>query len=543
MLLHSQPSPSHTARRRSSVARPSAVPSVVNRSSFSSSFYDAESAIESSPSEDDIERLPLIESIVTENGAKDTTTDEVSHNPLVSPPSRRVLSIDLLRGVSVIGMVLVHFMIYYGNDRAMKTSLYFALSDGIGNVGAAVFLVLSGMSHALALESRRRKNRSNPNHGGELRHAWSRALKLLGVELLMLALAWGPKEMIKWDILTLQASSTLVLHACRNWSSPAIALLGSGIALATPALRSMSLVSFESAWGGGFREAPFAERYVPGLVYDPVAGDLQVRWNLGSILQGYTLTGIFPLFPWLLFPLVGHVMGRRVVERKFDRDVPIVAVTGATFAVLGIGLALYSCHFDDPSSVVTGYLSPLSFYPDSFTMVLIQVGVVLAVIPLSYYYFDVLPSTLRNGESGCCYGGAVQGLLLRTSRWALPVYFAHYLLVSWPLAIRYYWVGDGSYLIFQWMDAPSALGAGMIAVALILTAITAAEEGWSSVTLLILGGRASRGWWSRPANCRGSLTRTGPNSTPRTPQSRLSRRLSTVASRHSRRLSLVIPVY
>jgi uncharacterized membrane protein len=466
------------------------------------------------------------------------TADDAGESPLASPPSRRVQSIDLLRGASVIGMVLVHFMIYYGNDRAMQTSLYFALSDGLGNVGAAGFLVLSGMSHALALHSRRSKSRASQRRGEEFRQAWSRALKLLGVELLMLALAWGPKEMIKWDILTLQASSTLVLHACRNWPSPLIAILASGIALATPALRSASSAGFEAAWGGGFREAPFAARYVPGLVYDPAAGDVQVRWDVGSIVQGYALTGIFPLFPWLLFPLVGHVLGRRVVARKLEADVPLAAVAGVTFVVLGMGLALYSCHFDNPSSVVTGYLSPLSFYPDSFTMVLIQVGVVLTVIPLSYYYFDVLPSTLRNSSGGCWSSGAgVKNLLLRTSRWALPVYFAHYLLVSWPLAVRYYWVGDGSFPIFSWMGATSALAAGLIAVALILTVITVAEEGLSPVVLSLFGYRASL--FSRAGSEDSSVSR----STSRISQSQLSRRLSLAASRHSLRLSLVIPVY
>jgi uncharacterized membrane protein len=36
----------------------------------------------------------------------------------------RVRSIDLLRGMSVLVMVLVHYMIYYGNEEAMKSALY-----------------------------------------------------------------------------------------------------------------------------------------------------------------------------------------------------------------------------------------------------------------------------------------------------------------------------------------------------------------------------------------------------------------------------------
>jgi uncharacterized membrane protein len=510
-------------------------------------YDDDESSDSSELNETMNEMRPLIleggsQTDAVEHGIHDVLKNEVRTTASSAQPNR-VRSIDLLRGLSVLGMVLVHYMIYYGNEKAMESMLYFVLSDGLGNVGAAGFLVLSGMSHALAADGRFRKAAASGRSWkecDEFRCTWTRSLKLLGVELLMLALAWGPREMIKWDILTLQASSALVLYACRRLPSWTVALISAAIALATPALRSLPVVDFAAAWGGGFREAPFTEKFAPGLVYDPVAGDLEVHWDVRSIAQGFLLTGIFPLFPWLLFPLVGHIVGRRIVSNQFRHDIAGVVIIGTTFVVLGMGGALLSCYVPD-ASVVTGYLSPLSFYPDSFTMVLVQLGFVLVVIPLAYYHFDVRNRFSATGErrrrslskeGGGSSMDAGEPLLHRvfnlTSRWALPIYFLHYICISWPLAVRYYVGRDGTYPIFDWMGAGPAFLAGLVAVAGLLGLALLLENGWPRSCVQC--PRAHRSCRSRSPHRRRQSSMAA----------RLSRRLSTMASH--RRLSLTIPV-
>lgn len=47
----------------------------------------------------------------------------------------RILSIDVMRGFALIGMVLVHFMIFYGNDGAANTWPYFILNHILGDWG------------------------------------------------------------------------------------------------------------------------------------------------------------------------------------------------------------------------------------------------------------------------------------------------------------------------------------------------------------------------------------------------------------------------
>ncbi len=64
----------------------------------------------------------------------------------------RILSIDIMRGFALICMVLVHFMIFYGNEGAADTWPYFILNHVLGDWGAACFLMMMGMSQVLSGE-------------------------------------------------------------------------------------------------------------------------------------------------------------------------------------------------------------------------------------------------------------------------------------------------------------------------------------------------------------------------------------------------------
>ncbi|TFG91887.1 MAG: DUF1624 domain-containing protein [Syntrophobacterales bacterium] len=64
----------------------------------------------------------------------------------------RVLSIDVLRGFALIGMVLCHFMIYFGDSTAASTWPHFILNHLLGDLGAACFLMMMGMSQALSAD-------------------------------------------------------------------------------------------------------------------------------------------------------------------------------------------------------------------------------------------------------------------------------------------------------------------------------------------------------------------------------------------------------
>ncbi len=358
----------------------------------------------------------------------------------------RVRSVDVLRGFALICMVLIHFVIYFSNEPATHTWVYFTFNDLLGDWGAAGFLMMMGISQVLSAAK-------TPNASPRVlfKKAALRAVYLFVVGLLMLALAWGPAQIWQWDILTLMGFSTLVLYFCRFLPSWLILLLSAAIALVTPPLRS--LVDPLTSWGGAFVSPPIVAETIPGLLVYPVE-EYQSVWQLGIIVQGFLLSGTFPVFPWVMFPMIGFVLGRRIVAQRFARDLPLVLMASVLFIALGLGGAVLSLSRLD-ASVTTDWIAPLSFYPDSFTMMLAQLGIALAVFAGLFYWYDLRQANPQRT-------GFLHNLYNRTSRFSLTFYFLHYQLIGWPLAIIYLITGE--YLIFNLMGAWPALLCGFVAV-------------------------------------------------------------------------------
>jgi uncharacterized membrane protein len=277
----------------------------------------------------------------------------------------RVLSIDVMRGFALIFMVLVHFMVYLGDaTKATTTWPYFFLNHVLGDWGAACFLMMMGMSQVLSADKRSLDNVQL------FRRALIRGAFIFLAGIIMLALAWGPNEIWQWDILTLMGVMTVILFVCRFMSSSMILIVSILVAVATPSLRLG--IDFTSVWGGPFIQVPVISQYLPGIMIDP-AVDFQVVWNLPDILRGFLFTGYFPLLPWMLFPPIGFVLGRRIVSGRMQSDLPFLLLIGGLLVCLGLGGA-YASLFRPGSSLVSDYIAPLSFYPDSFTMIIYQLG-------------------------------------------------------------------------------------------------------------------------------------------------------------------------
>lgn len=362
---------------------------------------------------------------------------------------QRVRSVDVLRGFALICMVLIHFVIYWGNEAATHTWLYFTFNDMLGDWGAAGFLMMMGISQVLSAA----KSTDMP----EIllfKKALIRSVYIFVVGLLMLALAWGPEQIWQWDILTLMGFATLVVYGCRFLPSWLILAISAAIAVATPWLRS--LVDPVEHWGGAFSPTPFISDLIPGLFVEP-AYEFTILWEPAHILQGFLVAGTFPVFPWLMFPLIGFVIGRRIVAHRFARDLPWLVGIGAASVALGLAGVILSMGQPD-ASPIGDYISPLSFYPDSFTMILAQLGIALIVFSALFYAYDVRPHDPAHTSF-------LTSIYNRTSRFSLTFYFLHYQLIGWPLLIIY--LTTGEYLIFDLMDAWPALLSGMIAVVLL----------------------------------------------------------------------------
>jgi uncharacterized membrane protein len=365
--------------------------------------------------------------------------------------TERILSIDILRGFALIFMVLVHFVVYWGDKAAVNTWPYFFLNHVMADWGATCFLMMMGMSQVF----------SSHHRAGEGRFpAFKRALIRGGfifmAGICMLALAWGPGKIWEWDILTLMGFATVMLFFCRLLPSWSIMVVVVCLGVCTPLLRGS--IDFNAVWGGGFVDVPVISRYLTGILLDP-AKEYEVVWRTKEIIQGFLFTGDFPVMPWLIFPLLGFVLGRRIVGGKIQHDLPLLAIIGSLFAALGLGWA-YAALGRNPSAIITGYIAPLSFYPDSFTMICYQLGVALVVFSGLFYAYDVR----KPDKSKVGFFARIFNL---TSRSSLTFYFLHYLLIGWPLALIY--VLTGKYCKYALLGAYHSLLAGIGAVIILVS--------------------------------------------------------------------------
>lgn len=71
----------------------------------------------------------------------------------------RILSIDIFRGYLLILMVLVHFVVYWGDSDAVNTLPYFFLNHVIADWGAAGFLMMMGMSQVFSAQRHEGENK------------------------------------------------------------------------------------------------------------------------------------------------------------------------------------------------------------------------------------------------------------------------------------------------------------------------------------------------------------------------------------------------
>lgn len=359
----------------------------------------------------------------------------------------RVLSIDILRGFTLIAMAIGHFLIFYGDETAVDSSIYFFLDDILGDWGAAGFLMMMGMSQVLSSD-----RMGKQDNRLRLRKALVRGGFLFVVGLAMLLLVFGPDYLWIWDILTLMGVATLVLFFLRSVPSWLLLALVCGLALATPWLRGMPFMAAE--WSGGFEAVTSSVfKHAPGIFVDPAAGG-HGTWQVASTVKGFFLSGDFPVLPWIAFSITGFVLGRRIVDGRMKTDIPFVLSVGVVLVVLGFWGA-YVGSSAAPEAIVDGYICAYSFYPDSFTMILHQMGMVLIVFGVLYHIFDVR----RAGEER---SGRLSAILIRTSKYSLSFYVGHYVLIGWPLAVVYAFTGQ--YLIEDLMGPAPALLCGLAAV-------------------------------------------------------------------------------
>lgn len=346
----------------------------------------------------------------------------------------RYTSIDCLRTLAIFVMVCVHFCENLSGA-----------TPKIAGLGAPLFLFLSGISYRLWLNGRLARGIGEVEIS---KITVRRGLFLFGLGFAFNILVWLPEDTFNWDVLTLIGVGLVTLNMARR-VTPLVNLTACVMLLVlSPIARQTA--DWEAYWKEGF--------------FDP---DL----SFTDVTLGFLATGYFPIFPWLLYPLVGFVVGTDVFgtakaggadSRALRRGL----LTGG--GLLVVSAAAIAASAMAPSNVPEAFSLRWTMFPASVSYVLGSVGFAYFSFCLAYRLLDerLEPNRWRG----------LRELAATFSRHSLTAYVLHHVVHLYPLWLRgvlagqettYYWRQAMStplavalaigflpclYLFFRWLD-------------------------------------------------------------------------------------------
>jgi hypothetical protein len=304
--------------------------------------------------------------------------------------TKYLVSIDVLRAIAILLMIQVHFVENL-SPREPSSAGYYDLSGALGMLPAPIFSFLVGLS--LWLWMLREKESAIG------KRVMRRGIMLFGTGLAFATLIWLPESVFIWDILTLLGASTIIVFALRKlplWIIVGIIIL---VLCISPLLR------LETGYASHWRGAEY--------IY---------KFKMRDVVLGFLLHGYFPLLPWIIFPLLGLVVGRRYFHDPKKRlggwGLPVTGL--CLIGLAGIGHVMGN----DVTRFQESYFSKITFYPASTTFVVGSMGIVLLGLWILFVGFD---------RREIASGGAVLAFFKRYSRFSLTTYIVHHAVHVWPL--------------------------------------------------------------------------------------------------------------
>ena len=333
------------------------------------------------------------------------------------PIKKRFDSIDVMRAMAIIFMVICHAVVYLSPSDNRHPWLYLFANRIIGDFAAPIFVFLVGMSQAVSLSLR-------ADQGGLLNSIGIRMIKrgliIIAISMVLSPIMYGHARLFDVDILPVIGFALIVFFFMRK--APTTALLFAvfiAVAIAPP-LREWS--GYAASWGA-MKDAPGIRDVLPGFLLEPLS-EYKIDFVPAHIIKGFLLNANFPVLPWIAFPIIGYVAGKIGLSGdKIGRFDTKAAVLGIIFIAMGLSAGYYASRngFND---VISGYIAPLSFYPDSTTLLMVQIGVCLALFSLCRAIFDKAPK----------YDSFMRYCRL-LSKYSLTIYVLQYVFIVWPVFI------------------------------------------------------------------------------------------------------------
>ena len=358
--------------------------------------------------------------------------------------TKRIDSVDVLRALALIGMVICHYPIFLSSGEGRDAMLYFFSNHLLGgDCAASWFVFLVGLSQVLSIKKRDTAQDKNVSR------VIIRGMAIFVIGLLFLLVIQGYEELWDWDILTFIGATTIILLLCRKAPSWGLILFCSVVFFITPWLRSF--IDIAPFYGGKFESVKWISDFIPNFIFDP-AKDYDGGKTVIDNVIGFFLIGQFPLLPWIIFPVTGFVIGRRMTQNLLAADSPFILIIGMMFTFMGLFTA-YAGSIKSGFSVANDYITPLSFYPISFSLIMFLVGVVLILFIFLWHIYDANPDNTKPPGMFLIYCRQI-------SKYSLTIYVSHFALFFIPLRIIK--LTTGTYYLRDLVSTPVAFALAVI---------------------------------------------------------------------------------
>jgi uncharacterized membrane protein len=306
---------------------------------------------------------------------------------------RREASIDVLRAAAIAIMVLVHFVenlsAHYGESSGSFQGIHRAWWLPMG-FAAPMFAFLSGVSYRLWLAGRERRGWTERVIA---KSTIRRGLFLIGLGFAFNVLVWLPQDIFNWDILTLIGCGILALEVARRMPEQVVVLAAVLVIAVAPAMRNVA--GYPEFW---------------------LSGSFDHDFTLADVVLGWLVTGYFPIFPWLAFPLLGFAAAPWLLSGSW-RPVPLgAALVAASASIVAAWPAM-------PRAATGGAVRAWTMFPASTAYVLGTLGGTVLAMTVLHWLLD--------GDKP--RGRWLVSWATPLSRHSLSIYLLHHVVHVWPL--------------------------------------------------------------------------------------------------------------
>lgn len=337
----------------------------------------------------------------------------------------RYLSIDVLRSGAIFFMVLVHFA-----ENLSATESYGWVPAG---VAAPVFTFLSGLSYRLWVQGQEARGRTDEQI---TKRSVRRGLFLFGLGFAFNVFVWMPEDTYNWDVLTFIGAALVFLAFARRIDDSILIAMCVAMFVVSPFLRAES--DYNTYWQLGY--------------FDP-------DMTLSDVLLGFFVNGYFPLFPWLLYPVMGFVAAPHLACEAQLAPTTFRRWLLAGLILVAVSATLFMVRTSVPLAWQKHLVSGWTMFPPSTAYVTGTLGFALVMFVAARRWIDGSPRFSR--ERGW---GKVASTF---STHSLSIYVLHHVIHLWPLWV--YGAAQGHHATHYWRMAMPE----MVAVALSLVFVVA----------------------------------------------------------------------